>query len=926
MDQELNKKEVYKAIDNILNILENNFRYSYGKKIPFQEIYEMMKDLYLLFNSYEKNVKECGDIVIKRYIPLLDLLVEIDNNTTHLQEYDKQLKYAYKLGARVSLEHYMVYREWEEQPDGKFFEPRYKIMQGYVHFLQEIETNPKFEFLIANMPSGYGKLLANNTPILTRNGWKNHGDLVVGDEVLSPQGEFIKVTMVHPKRFANTKVTFEDGEEIYCHNQHEWQVYDREAQKEKQVETTYIMEHCHSKGGRNRFYLPLIKPIKGEWKELPIDPYTYGVWLGDGSTNQGKITQNNDDTLIFDYIPYNITKEFNGASNNAKTYQLQGLAKDLHKLGLCYQKHTEEKYIHDSYLTSDISQRLELLAGIIDTDGYLDKAKQRYVIVTCGKKLKNDIVSLISTFNWRVSVTTVPPTTSTSGIVGKKDTYYISFSPTMKIPCKLKRKQITKLHKQRRIGIKNVELVPVQEGNCITVEGGLYLAGKTLKVTHNTYPEKISEAWSFGIDDTGAILSLCSNDTVVKGGSRTVINEIKSKPFGEVFPNLAYDDKDKDFFLKETDGDWKLRNCKLMSSYNATTTSSNVVGQRASKRIHIDDLYPDYKEAMNRALNDKFYNDFQTVWKKRFVQEAKYHKIVITGTLWSSDDFIARIIAWCEGRMKFVKHPKYPYTRVAYNKDGDIIAAIVKVPALDENGQSVCPELRSTEKVLEDKNAIEDYLFQTNFQQIPTDPEALFFSYAKLRTYKTIPHTDYNGTYAVIDANRKSGKDFFAMPIMAKVENGDIYDYYLKDCIFTRTATKDMYDDIVDKIIEHHIITLVIESNVTSELKAAIDKRLKHRGVMWCEIIELWNNIPKATRIETEKGIIKKQMVFPEKGLFGINTDMGQFMDNLTLYNNEGTNPNDDAPDSLAMVAAAIIEENAKPQKAEPLPNIRKFF
>ena len=598
MNVELNDKEIYKAIDNILNILENNFRYSYGKKISFQEIFEMMKDLYLLFNSYEKNTKECGEIVIKRYIPLLDLLVEIDKNNQHIQEYDKQLKYAYKLGARVSFEHYMVYREWEDDPESKFFEPRYKIMQGYIHFLQEIETNPKFEFLIANMPSGYGK----------------------------------------------------------------------------------------------------------------------------------------------------------------------------------------------------------------------------------------------------------------------------------------------------------------------------------------TYPEKISEAWSFGIDDTGAILSLCSNDTVVKGGSRTVINEIKSKPFGEVFPNLAYDDKDKDFFLKETDEAWKLRNCKLMSSYNATTTSSNVVGQRASKRIHIDDLYPDYKEAMNRALNDKFYNDFQTVWKKRFVQEAKYHKIVITGTLWSSDDFIARIIAWCEGRMNFVKHPKYPYTKVAYDKDGNIVAAIIKVPALDENGQSVCPELRSTEKVLEDKNAIEDYLFQTNFQQIPTDPEALFFSYAKLRTYKTIPHTDFTGSYAVIDANRKSGKDFFAMPIMKKVENDGIYDYYLKDCIFTRTATKDMYDDIVDKIIQHHIVTLVIESNVTSELKAAIDKRLKYRGVMWCEIIELWNNIPKATRIETEKGIIKKQMVFPEKGIFGINTDMGQFMDNLTLYNNEGTNPNDDAPDSLAMLAASIIEENAKPQKAEPLPNIRQYF
>lgn len=924
-EEQLKTKEVYQAIDGILTILENNFRYSYGKKIPFEDIFEMMKDLYLLFNSYEKNTKECGKIVIKRYIPLLDLLVKVDTNPKHFADYEKHLKYAYKLGARVSFEHYMVYREWEDKE--KFFAPRFKIMQGYVHFLDRIETDPYFELLIANMPSGYGKLIANDVPVLTRKGWKKHGDLVVGDEVISPKGEFIKVTLVHPKRYANTKVTFEDGEEIYCHNQHEWQVYDRTAQKEKQVETTYLMENLKCKDGRNRFYLPLIKPVEGEWKKLPVDPYTYGVWLGDGSTNQGKITQNNNDISIFDYIPYEISKEFDGASNNVKTYQLKGLANDLHELGLCFQNHTEEKYIHDSYLTADLSQRLELLAGIIDTDGYLDQQKQRYIIVTCGNKLKNDIVSLISTFNWRVCVTTVPPTTSTSGIVGKKDTYYIGFSPTMKIPCKLERKQIKRLHKQRRIGIKNVEFVPVQEGNCITVEGGLYLVGKTLKMTHNTYPEKISEAWSFGIDDTGAILSLCSNDTVVKGGSRTVINEIKSQPFGEVFPHLKYDDKDRNFFLKETDGDWKLRNCRLMSSYNATTTSSNVVGQRASKRVHIDDLYPNYIEAMNKKTNDEFYNNFHTVWKKRFIQEAKYHKIVITGTLWSSDDFIARMIAWAKARYKFEKHPKYPYTLIAKDKQGHVVCAIIQVPALDyETGESVCPELRSTEKVLEDKESIEDYLFQTNFQQIPTDPESLFFSYNKLRTYETIPETDYKGAYSVIDATRKSGKDYFAMPIMKKVENDGIYDYYLKDCLFTRTATKDMYDDIVDKIIEHHIILLVIESNVTSELKSAIEERLKAKGVTYCVIIEKYNTVPKPTRIETEKGVVIKQMVFPRKGMFGINTDMGKFMENLTLYNNAGTNPNDDAPDSLSMFASEIIEENSQPQKAVAVPNIRAFL
>ena len=76
---------------------------------------------------------------------------------------------------------------------------------------------------------------------------------------------------------------------------------------------------------------------------------------------------------------------------------------------------------------------------------------------------------------------------------------------------------------------------------------------------------------------------------------------------------------------------------------------------------------------------------------------------------------------------------------------------------------------------------------------------------------------------------------------------------------------------------------LVIESNVTSELKENIERILRERGVTYCIIIEKYNTVPKATRIETEKGVIKKQIVFPKKGMFGINTDMGKFMENLTL-------------------------------------------
>ena len=590
----MNSKQFYEAIDKILTILENNFKYNYGKKISFEEIFEMMKDLYALFTNFEKNTKICGELAVKRYIPLLDLLVRIDTNTNHLVEYEKYLKYAYKLASRVSLEHYMVYREWDEPEKEKFFEPRYNILCGYIHYLQELECNPNFRFLIFNAPSGYGK----------------------------------------------------------------------------------------------------------------------------------------------------------------------------------------------------------------------------------------------------------------------------------------------------------------------------------------TFPKKISEAWSFGIDDTGTFLSLCSNDDIVKAGSRTVIDEMKSEQFGEVFPDLKWDEEDKDFFLKETDEKWKLRDCKMQFSYYAKTTQANVVGSRASKSIHIDDLYPDYKEAMNKALNEFYDNKSKTVWEKRYVQN-KPPKVCITGTLWASGDYIDLKIQQLKKKHKFIKHPKYPYTLIS--EDGS--CAIIQVPALDyETGESTCPELKSTQELLEEKATMEEYLWETNFQQIPTNPDALGFSYEKLRTYSEIPKSDYNGTDAVIDATRKSGKDFFAMPIFKKVQTENMNEYYLKDCIFTRTATKDMYSEIVEKIVENHINTLVIESNVTSELKQNIDKMLLARGIGYCEIIEKYNTLPKAMRIENEKHIIKKQLIFPQKTMFGINTDMGAFMDNLTSYNATGTNPNDDAPDACALFASEIIEENSQPQIAQPLDFVRQFM
>ena len=427
-----------------------------------------------------------------------------------------------------------------------------------------------------------------------------------------------------------------------------------------------------------------------------------------------------------------------------------------------------------------------------------------------------------------------------------------------------------------------------------------------------TFPEKVSEAWSFGRDPTGTILSLCSNINVVRGGSNVVRTEIKSEKFGDVFPKMRYSKDDKEYFLKETDGEWKLRDCKLVASYYADTINSNVVGERASRRIHIDDLYANYVEAMNQKANEEYYNNFTTVWKKRFIQDA-VEKVVVTGTLWASGDFIARLIESEEKDHSFSDDKMYPYTRIS--EDGTIV--IIQVPALDyKTGLSTCPELRTTETILKEKARIPEYLFETNFQQRPVDPEAMEFSSNRLRMYtEKIPKGDGN-CYAVIDANRKSGKDFFAMPILKKIYVGeDEYDYALIDCLFTRTATKDMYQAIVDKIIEYRIITLVIESNVTSELKQNIDIILSENGINYCDIREKYNIAKKEERIEAQKSNIRRKIVFPEQSLYPLQSDIGAFMDNLTIYNSQGRNQNDDAPDALAMFCSEIMEGGSLPPR-----------
>ncbi len=143
-----------------------------------------------------------------------------------------------------SFDHYMQYVEWNREPARKFWVPRRSVLMGLCNDLQDLEEH-KIKFLGVSMPPRVGKLLSDDTPILTTRGWMKHGDLRVGDEVFSPDGNPVKVTHVFPKGHANIRVWFSLGRgytHIDCHENHEWVVFKGRERKPRIVTTKKLME------------------------------------------------------------------------------------------------------------------------------------------------------------------------------------------------------------------------------------------------------------------------------------------------------------------------------------------------------------------------------------------------------------------------------------------------------------------------------------------------------------------------------------------------------------------------------------------------------------------------------------------------------------------------------------------------------------
>lgn len=334
-----------------------------------------------------------------------------------------------------------------------------------------------------------GKALDVNTPIPTRDGFKRMGDIKEGDQVYAPNGRLVNVVYATEYQYDRKcyEIVLDTGAKVVADADHIWTVYEKVGKKyvKRDITTQEMVDKGITTKGQSRFKIAKTKPIKGETKVLPVDPYTLGYWLGDGHTDAARITHHKDDSGILTHLNeqgYHTYTFADKRNSNVLTTSAHGLWEGLKTAGVAGNKH-----IPMEYQFADIDQRTALLQGIMDSDGCINK--NGYAEITLKlKPLIDDIYSLLCGLGFKPKMK--------EKVVNGTVYYRISFNAYADkgvCPVRMERKKANLINscedtRTDFLFIREINPVESRPVKCIQVdsEDKLYLCGREFIPTHNT--------------------------------------------------------------------------------------------------------------------------------------------------------------------------------------------------------------------------------------------------------------------------------------------------------------------------------------------------------------------------------------------------------------------------------------------------------
>jgi replicative DNA helicase len=306
--------------------------------------------------------------------------------------------------------------------------------------------HPGQMIVVAARP-GMGKALGLDTPLPTPTGWTTMGGVKVGDYLIDADGRPTRVVAATEVMVGRPcyEVEFSDGTVLIADAEHQWLTETRASVAVRTTrEIAETVRYAVPHRGLNHS-VANTKALQGPDRDLPVPPYTLGVWLADA-------TMGADPEIAM---------------------RVESEGYDIGSLTI--------KHIPAEYLRSSEAQRRALLAGLLDADGSVTSIGTIEFSVP-DRQLADEVGELIVSLGYRCQ--RVDSSTAFALIFSADDDVF-------QVPRKaLAHKEVRTGRTQRAASrfitdVRPIASVPVR---CVEVDNGdhLYLAGRSMIPTHNS--------------------------------------------------------------------------------------------------------------------------------------------------------------------------------------------------------------------------------------------------------------------------------------------------------------------------------------------------------------------------------------------------------------------------------------------------------
>lgn len=310
--------------------------------------------------------------------------------------------------------------------------------------------------------AGSGKCLGYDTDVLMYDGTiKKVQDIKVGDLLMGDDSKPRKVLSTNVGYGRLKKIVPKKGNPWICNDEHiltlskyrsGWKTRKSEHitidVSINDLENGNIIGTSKHKDGDFRKFKLLKTGVKFKEKNIDFDPWLYGIWLGDGTTGQANITSVDNEIIenIKNVLPEDLMVEEHVYKENVPKIVIKSV-NGVKSFGNRFRQFVRTssnengKFIHKNYLINNYENRLKLLAGLIDSDGYYHN--NNYYITTKFEQLANDILFLCRSLGFAAYCKIKSAKCYNTGKINNY--YYITISGDLtKIPVVLPRKKAEK--------------------------------------------------------------------------------------------------------------------------------------------------------------------------------------------------------------------------------------------------------------------------------------------------------------------------------------------------------------------------------------------------------------------------------------------------------------------------------------------------